>query len=258
MPMLHHFGKILAAALYLCVGCGVGTLSAFGDEPVAEAQEEVQEEAQKATTAPPGDAELAAMLKQLDASAFDERERASAVVREWALQHRDALKEQLLAAHRAAASPEVRYRIYNILLDLAVDARPDAKPGFLGIMMRDSEVTLPDGKTATSIMVIQIVQDSAAARAGLQMNDHIVAIDGKDMQPGDTLTDTASARFSEYVRSKPAQAEVELTVFSQRRRTVSKIPITLGERPDALSNSDSYRKTLANDVVKEWLGQEEK
>ena len=185
MPMLTQVGKTLAAALFLWIGCGSATRAAFGDEPVAE----TQEDAQKATTPStplPGDAELAAMLKQLDASAFDERERASAVVREWAVQHRDALKEPLLAAHRAAGSPEVRYRIYNILLDLAADARPDAKPGFLGIMMRDSEVTLPDGKTATSIMVIQIVPDSAAARAGLQMNDHIVAIDGKDMQPGDT------------------------------------------------------------------------
>ncbi|MEZ5328831.1 MAG: PDZ domain-containing protein, partial [Verrucomicrobiales bacterium] len=249
--MLLQPGKFFTFALFLLIGCGTAVFDVFSDEPEPEAQK-------AADTPKPTDAELAAMVKQLDASAFDERERASAALRSQALQHRELMKEQLVKVYKADPSPEVRYRVYNILLDLAADARPDAKPGFLGIMMRDAEVSLPDGKVATSISVMQVVQDSAAARAGLQVNDHIIAIDGREMQAGDGITDTASARFSEYVRGKPAQAEVELSVFSPRRRAVNKIQITLGERPDALSNSDYYKRTLANDVVKEWIGQQDK
>ena len=107
----------------------------------------------------------------------------------------------------------MRYRIYGILLDLAQGMRPQSKPGFLGILMLDSILAFPDGTTKKSIIVRQVVAGTAAARSGLQINDHIVAVDGMKMQPGATVSDTASARFSEYIRGKAAQAEVELDVY---------------------------------------------
>lgn len=194
------------------------------------------------------------MVEQLDAPQFEQRESASRALRNAALSQKDAIQASLVACYKNATSPEVRYRLYRVLLDLADGMRPDAKPGFLGIMMMDSQVTLPGGNSAKSIIVRQVVAGSAAARAGLKLMDHIIAVDGKPMEAGATPADTASFRFSEYIRSKPAQAEVELEVYSSRPGKVRKVIVTLGERPDQYQDQ-TYKRKLANDVVQGWLGE---
>ena len=236
MVLVHRFGWLSVSVLCLLA---VGPFDTCGQEPVS--------------AAPPTFEELEVTATALDASDFTERENASARIEELAVQHGSTVRDSLISIYKSSSSPEVRYRIYSILLNLAQGVRPDAKPGFLGIMMMDSKVTLPDGTNATSIIVRQVVAGSAAARSGLQPSDHIVAVDGKKMKPGTSTTDTASSRFSEYIRSKAAQAEVELEVYSARKRKLSNIRITLGERPDKYEDP-RYKKNLANDVVKGWLG----
>lgn len=242
-------------ACVLCLALVDGTGAAVSAQEAAPAAG-APDAATPTATPPPPPEELQPLALALDASAFAEREKATAGLRELALGHGIAMRPALVAIYREAKSPEVRYRVFGILLDLAQGLEPESKPGFLGIMMMDSSIVLPDGTTATSIMVRQVVPDSAAARGGLQLSDHIVAVDGKPVLPGNGINDTASAAFSEYIRSKPADIEVALDVYSPRKRAVQKLRITLGERPDQFEDV-RYKRALAEDTVKEWVRQEE-
>lgn len=218
------------------------------------------EKEEEANTAPPTVSDLMQMVALLDVPEFEQRERASDALKSVALVHGDALRSPLVACYKNASSPEVRYRLYRVLLILADGMRPDAKPGFLGIAMLDSTVTLPDGEVAKSIIVRRVLEGTAADRSGLKLMDHIVKVDGKPMEAGTDPTDptdTASARFSEYIRTKPAQAEVKLDVYKSQTRKLAIVNITLGERP--VEHVDQiYKSKIANDVVKGWLGRSDK
>ena len=204
----------------------------------------------------PEPSEIAAIVEQLNAPDFESREAASARIREWSGAHGEIVRTPLLQACKKSTSPEVRYRLFSALMDLASGIQPSSKPGFLGIQMMDQQVMIPSDKdgepnqTTTSIMVMRCVAGTAAQRAGIRTGEHIVSVD--DRKVASEGGETASAQFSEYIRSKAASMDVKLEIYSPRTKKVRKVTITLGERPEALEDL-RYKKQLAESTVRKWL-----
>jgi S1-C subfamily serine protease len=82
----------------------------------------------------------------------------------------------------------------------------------------------------TGVAVVQVVQGSPAAQAGLQRRDVITAIDGKTLQDDTVLQQTLASH-------KPGDT-VALTV--QRGSQKLTMKVKLAERPASLGNSSRY------------------
>ncbi len=92
-----------------------------------------------------------------------------------------------------------------------------ASHAFLGVSMSDAVVEV-DGTGRTGAQVERVVAGSAAAEAGLEAGDVIVAIDGEPVSGSESLTG--------YVRQYSPGESVELEVV--RRGTAETVTATLG------------------------------
>lgn len=100
-----------------------------------------------------------------------------------------------------------------------------AADGYLGVHIQDIDETLAaalDLDQAQGVLVNEVVDESPAAKAGLQRGDLILTLDGRDA--------VDSRRFTRNVRRLDAGEAVELTIL--RKGKPMKLEVTLGEVPD--------------------------
>ena len=103
-----------------------------------------------------------------------------------------------------------------------------AKHAFLGVSLTDGTGTV-DGTTRQGAEVKAVTDGSPAQKAGLQVGDVIVAIDGEAVTGSESLTG--------FVRALPADTDVSLTVVRDGKALdVTATLVTKAE--DATSNSD--------------------
>ena len=96
-----------------------------------------------------------------------------------------------------------------------------ARHAFLGVGLDDGTATV-DGATRAGAVVKQVNEGSPAAKAGLQVGDVVVGIDGKAVGGAESLT--------AYVRSYASGSSVTLTVV--RDGKASDVDVTLATRED--------------------------
>ncbi|WP_444664783.1 S1C family serine protease [Cellulomonas sp. CW35] len=96
-----------------------------------------------------------------------------------------------------------------------------ARHAFLGVGLDDGTATV-DGVTRAGAVVKQVNEGSPAAKAGLQVGDVVVGIDGKAVGGAESLT--------AYVRSYASGSSVTLTVV--RDGKASDVDVTLATRED--------------------------
>jgi serine protease Do len=109
--------------------------------------------------------------------------------------------------------------IYNQLVDTGKVIR-----GFLGVGNQDLTPELAESfglKDSKGVIITEIIQDSAAAKAGLRHNDVIVEFNGKPVERADTFRNSVAML-------KPG-TEVKLTVIRNGQRKT--FTVELGERP---------------------------
>ena len=166
-----------------------------------------------------------APLANLKSEEFRQREEAQAELLAWARKQPSAATDELLRHSRVADDPEVRERCLAVLRELVNDEYLLNGEGYIGIRMLDELANVPgDPKPRGVIRVIQVVPDSAAEKAGLQLNDQIAAL-------GDQIWhETAiSLSFSEKVRQLKPNTKIMLKVL--RNGNLMDIEVTLGRRP---------------------------
>lgn len=88
------------------------------------------------------------------------------------------------------------------------------KSGYLGIQIKKDDVT-------GHLVIMAVVGDSPAEKAGLKIDDEIVKLDGAD--PG------ALEVFVEAIRAKKPGKKIKLTIH--RAGKEQDIEVTLGETP---------------------------
>jgi putative serine protease PepD len=97
-----------------------------------------------------------------------------------------------------------------------------AQHAYLGVSLKDGTATA-DGVTRRGATVVSVTDGSPAAKAGLQANDVIVAIDKQAVSGADSLTG--------YVRAEPSGTKVTLTIV--RGGKSSDIDVTLAVRSES-------------------------
>ena len=116
--------------------------------------------------------------------------------------------------------------VKNIAAQLIDDGT--AEHAFLGVSLSDGTATA-DGVTRRGALVQSVSEGSPAAKAGIEEQDTIVAIDGEAVAGSESLTAA--------VRALPADTKVTLTVV--RDGKTSEIDVTLAVRPEAAASNDN-------------------
>ena len=164
-------------------------------------------------------------LADLKSEEFSKRENAQAELVAWARLQPEAAMDELFRQSQVADDPEVRARCLAVLHDLVNDVYQKEGEGYIGIQMRDELADVPnDPKPRRVIRVVQVMPDSAAQRAGLQLNDLIVGLEDLVWHEG-----TASLPFSEKIRQFKPDSKIGLKVL--RNGKLMDIEVTLGRRP---------------------------
>ncbi len=169
-----------------------------------------------------------AIFADLKSEDFHKREAAQSELVKWARGQADPAVDELLRLSKEADDPEVRERCTGVLRDLVNDEYLKDGEGYIGIRMQDELANVPgDPKPRCVIRVIQVVPDSAAQQAGLQLNDLIAGLGDQAWHDG-----AASLSFGEKIRQLKPSSKVTLKVM--RNGGLMDVEVKLGRRPPIL------------------------
>ena len=114
------------------------------------------------------------------------------------------------------------------MVDVVVK-RAGAEGGYLGVYLQDLTESLREGlgvQERRGAVIVDIIEDSPAQKAGLQEEDLVVRVNGERIEDADALR--------EVIKSNDPGDEVELEVIRDGERIF--MAVTLGESPeDAVS-----------------------
>lgn len=156
---------------------------------------------------------------------FKTREAAQAELLEWARKSPETSMDELYRQSRRAEEPEARERCLAILRELIIDEYQNDGEGFIGVEMREEIGQVPgDPKPRGVIRITRVVEDSAASRAGLRINDLIAGLNGEIWRDG-----AATFEFTEKIRGFKPKSRITLKIL--REGALQDVEITLGRRP---------------------------
>lgn len=119
-------------------------------------------------------------------------------------------------------------RSLEVLRELSDEDYLSDGQGFLGITMQEEMLEAdPDGKRSVGIRILYVVEDSAADKAGLEMGDVIISLDGKGWKEAGGLD-----QFRDEIAKKKPLVEVRLSI-KRAEQEPKEIAVKLGKRPIA-------------------------
>lgn len=166
-----------------------------------------------------------------------------------ATSHKTVLTE-CLRVYRQTNDPEVKSRLKDTM-ETVVDRYLFRTPkGYLGVTLNRVNVigngrlviqdrVMPSG----SVWVTRVMEDTGAQKAGLQPNDFIITVDGKQWESGPD-------GFIEYVQSKHPGERLKLSVLRETKTNTSEV--VLGELPQA-EHERLYTKERSQAFFERWL-----
>jgi hypothetical protein len=195
--------------------------------------------------AEPSKAELRQLLAGLTSENFAVRERTQAALARYAREFPEVVKEGLAEDYaKAFHDPEQRYRLAEVLFDAVVEEM--GHRGFLGIIMYERSTEI-EGRRRPSILVREVGEGSAAARAGLRPGDQILQVDdlqfvpnarvqGQFRAPATASLSQNMERFKAYIEKKKKGGEVNLKVARESGgiSQMLDVKVELGRRPREL------------------------
>lgn len=187
---------------------------------------------------------------------FRKRERAQADLLAWVRTQGEPAIDELLRQSKVADDPEVRERCLAILREWVNDDYVKHGEGFIGIRMLEEITNLPgDPKPCSVIRVIQVVPDSAAHQAGLQINDLIAGMDDQVWYEGGVVL-----KFREQIRQLQPKTKIRLKVL--RGGKLIEIDVILARRPlqadamffdDRQIDREAAEKAAKDAYFRRWL-----
>jgi hypothetical protein len=167
-------------------------------------------------------------LNDLGSPEFRVRERAELELLEWGRKNPESAMSELLSQSQLAVDPEVRERCFVVLRSLVTDEYMKDGEGYIGIAlaMNDDIVTVAgDPKPRNAVRVMEVRADSPGQRAGIMLNDLIVALDG-EIWRGEA---EATPVFRECIKKIKPTTVARLTIL--RDGELIDLKVTLGRRP---------------------------
>jgi hypothetical protein len=196
-------------------------------------------------------------IRLLSSEEFAVREKAQTDLLDWARKHGEPAVAILVERSSSSDDPETRSRCLSVLRDIAMDDFDNEGEGYIGINMQDVFVPVPgDPLPRAGIRVGVVVENSAAAEAGIQAGDVIVGL-------GDELWREfpISEKFGKEIREIKPRSKVTLKVL--RGEKVLNIEVVLRRRPpipktffqleDANLDIEALSKAEKEAFFRNWL-----
>jgi C-terminal processing protease CtpA/Prc len=191
----------------------------------------------------------------LSSEEFQKRESAQADLLVWARKQPESAMKELFKQSRVAADPEVRERCTEILRALVGDEYSREGEGYIGIALGDEILTVP-GETAprNAIRVTEVRADTPGHRAGIQLNDLILALEGQGWHGAE-----ATAVFRQQIKRMKPETDANLTIL--RDGKLIELKVRLSRRPIAADmlfngldmNFDATEKAAKEAHFHRWL-----
>lgn len=184
------------------------------------------------------------LVERLNHVDYQQRVAAQAALLKWAMERPEKARESLHKMMLESPHPEQRLRSLDILRDLHAATYGKNGKGFIGITMGEVEAEVP-GRPGLqpAIRVSVILRGHAAQKAGMQVGDCIVSLNGKWLERaeggqaqefiGPGMTPTLDAFRAKVSDMKPGTV-VKLGVLRQGK--IEQLDVTLGRRPIAADN----------------------
>ncbi|MCP4250256.1 MAG: PDZ domain-containing protein [bacterium] len=162
------------------------------------------------------------LIARLGSNDFTQREEATRSLVEIG----PAAFDALAAAYRATEDYEIRLRVQDVVEMSFFQDRLFDRIGFLGVRLEvvDHQVSPHIPRGHTGVRLSQVVEDTAADRAGLRPDDIIVQIDGEPLPPDLTGDD-----FSRMIRDTGPGRTLSLSI--DRDGAPRSVAVVLGTRP---------------------------
>jgi hypothetical protein len=201
----------------------------------------------------------ASAFSDLESREFSRREHAQAELLSWGRMNPGSAMPEFLRQSRHADDPEVRERCLTILRNLVTDEYMKEGEGYIGIAlsMKDEILAVPgDPDPRNAIRVVEVRMDTPGQRAGIQLNDLIVGLEGEVWRGVE-----GSPLFREKIKSMKPNATAGLLIH--RDKKVIELGVKLGRRPlmaDAGCNQQNVDPEAGERAAKEayfrrWLSQ---
>ncbi len=175
----------------------------------------------------------AAALESLGSEEFKDRVQAQRQLKVWAESRPAEAGDRLLVELDAADDPEVRLRLRETLREIVIaeHQRKDGQ-GYVGIQMGDHDIVVPgDNKLRGGVLVGWVNDGTPAKRAGIQVNDVVVAINDLNWPAGPGAREAFAA---EVMRHKPGD-KVALEIL--RGGEIKTVEVVLTARPMGLNQA---------------------
>lgn len=196
---------------------------------------------------------VSSAIAQLAAPKFADRRAAVAALVKLAEADPKALLQSCAQAYRQANDPEVRWRLREAMEQVVEQHLFRAPRGFLGVQINNvfvggggrlviNGLDVPPG----GVWISSVVDGSGAAKAGLQANDVIVAVNGRHW-PGE-----GSAGFIQHIQSHAPGTKLNLTVL--RANQTNEFAATLADLPEA-QRENLYSDQRAREFFANWWQQ---
>lgn len=172
-----------------------------------------------------GDQDVSTLVEALRSDSFSQREAAHRKLLEGSENQHDAMLKLLLPAIKDRnADPEFRMRASRLAERVFELTQFEEKDGFIGIGIARNAI-FDDDNPAPTVRVNHVMPDTMGARAGLEMGDDILEIDG---QRFDNTNDPVTQFMRRIGYTRPGH-KIDLLVVRNEARL--KISVELMQRP---------------------------
>jgi predicted metalloprotease with PDZ domain len=166
-----------------------------------------------------------ALLAELDSEDFRTREDAQAKLVDWAGKDPSLAIDLLYEQYINGTEPEVRERCMAALKELVWAEHSKEGEGFIGIRMLEETVMVPgDSEVRACVRVSLVMPKSPAENANMQVNDLIVALEGKIWRHIPMIIP-----FSDEIRKYKPGTTINLSIL--RDGKLIDVPVLLTRRP---------------------------
>ena len=201
----------------------------------------------KAEEPKPSHDEIRKAISGLGTDSFIKRYTAQAHLTKMIDAHPQELLPYLLRDIPSAEDPEIQFRMNEVVFSLYRSRIINKPRGFLGIRLAPTFMApaQPGRELQQVIEVLDVIPDTAAAKADLQLRDRILLVDGLDVGPKNP-----KGGFIDYIYSRAPGTVVSLKIMRLNR--VFDLDLPLGERPPDLPLRTSLQKSQ-DDLYRDWL-----
>lgn len=198
------------------------------------------------------------LLLDLGNSEFKVREKAQSELLAKARLQPGPSTDELFHVSKISADPETRQRCFEILRHLLTDQYMKEGQGFVGIGRFDKAVELEGQKEpCNAVLVTSVRRGTPADRAGIQVNDLILALNGTYWKEP-----TASEIFANQIAALKPGTKVTLLVYRDDKKI--ELDLVLVRRPAGLGNEfipgqpldpDKAERDALEAYIQDWFNQ---